>query len=82
MPLLQKLSTLEAAPAATKQKAYEALNPSMPVSQKVKLIIPLIPGILHHETELSGTPLDILHSAWADLKAGKEEGLRRVFLKG
>ncbi|MGH1437066.1 MAG: hypothetical protein ACRBG0_21690 [Lewinella sp.] len=82
MPLLQKLSVLEAAPTTTKQKAYEALNPSIPVSQKVKLVIPLIPGILQYETELAGKPLDILRAAWADLKAGKEEGVRRLFLEG
>jgi GTPase SAR1 family protein len=81
-PLLQRLSILDAPPAAIKHKAYEALNPSLPVSQKIKLVIPLIPGILLYETELSGKPQDVLRDAWNDLKAGKEEGVRRVFLKG
>ncbi|MEM9929950.1 MAG: leucine-rich repeat protein [Bacteroidota bacterium] len=79
-PHLQQLQFL-AEDVATRKKAYEALQTELPLAQKMKLIIPLIPGILKYETELTGNPKDLLIDAWNDLKAGREEGLRRLFVR-
>ncbi len=69
VPQLQAGSPL----AKSGQEALSKLEVTHELEHKLKLILPILPGILEYETEwkLSANPVQLLKKIWTDFRSGK-----------